>query len=128
MSRYVRLDLPLHTLSDVRECLERLKIPFEAGPVALEGTFECSGEPVALRLLAGSFDAVQDFGFVADPTPRLVCGELDRRLLAAELLPRLVRDHVDHRLHLALRSNDLEIERVTTDERNRRRIILKSRS
>jgi hypothetical protein len=53
----------------------------------LEGSLGCTGEPVDLRLPAGTLDAIEDFGFVREGGEiRLVCGELDAERLQRDLL------------------------------------------
>lgn len=93
MSRFVQLELGLGTLDEVAAALERLGAAVERGdgPRALRGGIECGDEPVILRVAAGAFDAVEDFGFVANAAGQavLVCGEPDRRHLERRLLPEL---------------------------------------
>ncbi|MEX1364677.1 MAG: hypothetical protein AB1Z98_16235, partial [Nannocystaceae bacterium] len=90
MSRYVQVAAPaLSSLDELAAGLEALALPVQRARghqrsrrLMLEGSIECPGEPVDLRLPAGTLDAVEDFGFVqADDGVRLVCGELDRDLL-----------------------------------------------
>jgi hypothetical protein len=67
VSRYVHVAAPcLTVMSEVAEGLAALELPVqrERKPVMLEGSVECAGEPVELRLPAGTLDAVEDFGFV----------------------------------------------------------------
>lgn len=93
MSRFVQVELALGTLDEVERALAGLGVVVERGdgPRALRGGIECGDEPVAMRIAAGAFDAVEDFGFVADDAGQavLVCGEPDRRHLQRRLLPEL---------------------------------------
>jgi hypothetical protein len=100
----------------------------ERGPVMLEGSFECPGEPVDLRLPAGTLDAVEDFGFVrtAEGPLQLVCGELDRTLLQERLLAPLRTAVTEARVRAAAARAGLELEAVTTTE-GPRRLVLRRR-
>ncbi len=94
MSRYVEIDLGALTLDEVEAALTELGLPYHRPRhrVVLEGSLECTGEPVDLRLEAGVLDSVEDFGFVLEGARlRMVCGELDRAHLQAELVPGLER-------------------------------------
>lgn len=58
----------------------------------LEGSLECSGEPVALRVDAGTGGAIEDFGFaLEDGAVVLVCGEIDHDVLSAGVLAEVTR-------------------------------------
>lgn len=97
MSRYVRIAAPVRSLEAVASALTELGIAFErpAQGVMLQGSLECTGEPVALRVAAGLADAIEDFGFaVHDGQLALVCGDVDREVLRRELLPRIAEHHV----------------------------------
>lgn len=97
MSRYQTLALGLEVdeLASLGAALESLGLAVELPEFAgdalmLRGSLECAGEPVALRLAAGTLDSVEDFGFVlAEGRVQLVCGEVDRRLLERRLVERL---------------------------------------
>ncbi len=92
MSRYFHVTIPRVTLDDAAAALEARKIAFErpSARVTLQGSLECAGEPVDLRVEAGTLESVEDFGFVEQSEGVvLVCGELDatrlREALAAEV-------------------------------------------
>jgi hypothetical protein len=113
VSRYVAVTLEIHGLDEVAAGLRRLGLVFERGRerVMLEGSLECTGEPVDIRLAAGTLDAVEDFGFVRDgDRVRLVCGELDAERLQQELLVPLRAAVVQQRLEAAgLRVDAVEV-------------------
>lgn len=98
------------------------------GPVMLEGSFECPGEPVDLRLPAGTLDAVEDFGFARAPDGalRLVCGELDRGLLVERLLGPLRAAVATARVHAAATHAGLELEELAPTH-GQRRLVLRRR-
>ena len=130
MSRYVQVAATALTdLDEVARALATLGLPFqrgERGPVMLEGSFECPGEPVDLRLPPGTLDAIEDFGFVRAPdgTLHLVCGELDRTLLESRLLPPLRTAVTEARIHAAATRAGLELVPTTEEPR---RLILRRR-
>lgn len=131
MSRYVHVAATALTdLDEVALALASLGLPVQRGPrgpVMLEGSFECPGEPVDLRLPAGTLDAVEDFGFVrtAEGPLRLVCGELDRTLLVDRLLGPLRTAVSEARIRSAAATAGLELEAVTTE--GPRRLVLRRR-
>ncbi|MBX7082749.1 MAG: hypothetical protein K1X88_26320 [Nannocystaceae bacterium] len=94
MSRFVHVALELGTLAEVEAALHALALPLERSDdgVALRGSVECGDEPVTLRLPAGTLDAAEDFGFVADAhgLATLVCGEPDRAHLQRALVQPLL--------------------------------------
>lgn len=90
LSRYVTVELTGVTLGEVTAALGALDVAHDVGERMLEGSLECAGEPVALRCPDGVAGTVEDFGFRVDEgTVVLICGELDRDRLDAQLLPRL---------------------------------------
>lgn len=90
MSRYVHVALGAVALEEVAAALTALEVPHSRGEQMLEGSLECTGEPVALRIEPAPLGAVEDLGFAVEGgVLRLVCGELDRARLEAQLLPRL---------------------------------------
>ena len=89
MSRYVRVTATVHNLDAVAQALVAMEVAFErrASGVMLEGSLECPGEPVELRVAAGVSGAIEDFGFsIEDGRVVLVCGDVDRELLEQTLL------------------------------------------
>lgn len=89
MSRCVAVTLELRSLDEVDAGLRHMGLAIERGRdrVMLEGSLECTGEPVDIRLAAGTLDAIEDFGFVREGGEiRLVCGELDADRLQRDLL------------------------------------------
>ena len=95
MSRYQRVELAPQTRDELAAALAELGlVPEWADPalgLMLAGSLECAGEPVDLRLPAGTLGAVEDLGFIlADGQLALVCGELDRNLLTRRLVTPLV--------------------------------------
>jgi len=121
----------LTDLDEVARALATMGLPTQRGQrgaVMLEGSFECPGEPVDLRLPAGTLDAVEDFGFVrtTDGPLRLVCGELDRALLVERLLGPLRVAVTEARVRAAAAHAGLELEATTTTE-GLRRLVLRRR-
>lgn len=128
MSRYVQVAAPaLHDLEEVARGLAALGLSVERGrgPVMLEGSLECDGEPVDLRLAAGTLDSVEDFGFVRrDDGVHLVCGELDRDLLLGSLLAPLRQVVAEARVRQAAADAGLQVEQ-TTEVDGQRRLVLR---
>lgn len=132
MSRYVHVTATALTdLDEVARALASMGLAAQRGPrgpVMLEGSFECPGEPVELRLPAGTLDSVEDFGFVrtAEGPLRLVCGELDRTLLVDRLLAPLRAAVTEARIRTAATAAGLELEAVTQTEGPRRLVLRRS--
>lgn len=132
MSRYVHVAATALTdLDEVARALASMGLSVQRGPrgpVMLEGSFECPGEPVDLRLPAGTLETVEDFGFVrtTDGPLRLVCGELDRTLLVDRLLGPLRAAVTEARIRTAATAAGLELEAVTQRE-GPRRLVLRRR-
>lgn len=130
MSRYVHVAAPtLRDLDEVAQGLAALRLSAERprARVMLQGSLECSGEPVDLKLPAGTLDTVEDFGFVQqDGAVRLVCGELDQALLEARLLLPLRVAIAEQRIRGAAEQAGLELE-STTQAEGRRRLVLRRR-
>jgi hypothetical protein len=97
---------------------------FAGDAVMLRGSLECAGEPVALRLAAGTLDSVEDFGFVlVEGRVQLICGEVDRRLLERRLVERLAPALALVRTRRAAAAAGLELdERVEADGTRRIRL------
>lgn len=113
-------------LDEVRAGLEAMKLTVQQarGRVMLEGSIECSGEPVDLRLPAGTLDTVEDFGFVLEQGQvRLVCGELDRTLLEQNLLTPMRAALAEGRVRQAADEAGLEVEAVEQTEGGRRLVL-----
>lgn len=93
MSRYVEVALALVDLDEAAAALASLGMVVERaeGGLMLRGGLECTGAPVELRVAAGPFDTVEDFGLARsrDGALVLVCGELDRSRLEAQLVPAM---------------------------------------
>jgi hypothetical protein len=132
MSRYVQVAATALTdLDEVARALASMGLPLqrsERGLLMLEGSFECPGEPVELRLPAGTLDAIEDFGFVrtAEGPLELVCGELDRTLLVDRLLAPLRTTITETRVRTAAARAGLELESTTATE-GQRRLVLRRR-
>jgi hypothetical protein len=104
MSRYINVTLQLHSLDEIAAALTSLQLAFERprDRTMLEGSLECPGEPVDIRLAAGTLGTVEDFGFVVTGQEvRLVCGELDADPLKAALVRPLHAAIVEARLQAA---------------------------
>ena len=132
MSRYVRLECPNLTVPQLQQQLQAMGIEHEVAGrrrLMLQGSLECEGEPVDVRCPPGVASAVEDFGFVVeDGALRLVCGDVDRAHVDAELLQPLVQRVAEAEVRQRAERAGLDVERVTTDPRGNKRIILKDRS
>lgn len=131
MSRYVHVAAT--ALSDLHEVTTALvgmglQVQRGRGQVMLEGSLECTGEPVDLRLPAGTLDTVEDFGFVRTAEGlRLVCGELDRDVLVERLLGPLRVALTEGRIRAAATEAGLELEHATVAD-GQRRLVLRRRA
>lgn len=118
MSRYVEVALALRDLDEVATALASLGLVVERaeGGLMLRGGLECTGAPVELRVAAGPFDTIEDFGLARrdDGTLVLVCGELDRGRLDATLVPAIATAVATLRLAA---SKDLEVVATETGTR-----------
>lgn len=131
MSRYVHVTAEIAgDLDEIAAALAALGLPVQRGrgPLMLEGSLECAGEPVDLRLPAGTLDAIEDFGFVRAPdgSPTLVCGELDRTALTERLLGPLRAAITEARVRAAAAAAGLELEQATHAD-GRPRLVLRRR-
>lgn len=133
MSRYVQLTLGLSSLDAVAEALRALGIAFERPHerVMLRGSIECAGEPVDIRVEAGTLDAVEDFGFVLESSEagdrvRLVCGELDRSILQERLLGPIVQHATAATVERAAAREGLDVVRERAFD-GTERIVVKRR-
>lgn len=129
MSRYVSVELQIEDRGELIEVLRSLGLAFVANPdgqqIMLDGSLECAGEPVDVRLAAGVLGSVEDFGFVHDDGRfRLVCGEPDKSLLEHELLKPLTQALALHRAKLHAEREGLEVEEHVEPD-GTRRIVLK---
>ena len=117
MSRYVRVDLDLRELTrpELQTALAALGLAAEVaeipGGLMLDGNFECAGEPVDLRLPAGTLGAAGDFGLRQDAGAFvLVCGEHDRAVLAERLVAPLTRALAAARVRAAATAAGLDVD------------------
>ena len=116
MSRYVQVKTELRSLAEVEEGLLALGLtPTRADyprGLSLAGSIECAGEPVDLRLPAGSAGSVEDLGWrvEAEGTLTLVCGEPDREHLDSALLAPLRATIAANRARAAAKAAGLEVE------------------
>lgn len=125
MSRYQRVELAPQTRDELAAALAALGlVPEWADPAVglmLTGSLECAGEPVDLRLPAGTLGAVEDLGFVLTPTGlALVCGELDRNLLTRRLLTPLLAQVAAARARSFAAAADLNLEESVQADGTRR--------
>lgn len=128
MSRYVSVDLSLALPTGhdaLRDLLETLGLSVVPGPVSLTGSLECQGEPVDLKIDPGPYGTIEDFGFVLQPRARLVCGELDKRRLEAQLLPALTQAVAHQRIVTAAARAGLRVEATQQTAAGGRRIVLR---
>ncbi len=108
MSRYVSIELTTRSRAQLLAAIAALGLQpefVEGELLMLEGSLECSGEPVELRFAPGEMGAIEDFGFVRgdDGRYQLVCGEVDRGLLERRLLGPL-RQHLAVKLAVEVAS------------------------
>lgn len=138
MSRYVQVRAPVVADRDTLcAALTRLGLSLGLdlapqhrhgrGQLMLEGSLECEGEPVDVRIAPGPFDTVEDFGFVLGGGElRLVCGELDRDRLERDLLAPLTAALTESRVRRAAATAGLTVE--TTEQANgTRRLLVRRR-
>ena len=96
MSRYVHVELAGFAEAELLAGLARLglhpqRADLEGERVMLAGSLECAGEPVDLRLPAGSLGSIEDFGFALEAGRwRLICGDIDRATIAGSLTAALL--------------------------------------
>lgn len=127
MSRYVHIELRATTLDAVEAALRELDLPFERPRrrVRLQGSLECTGDPVDLRLASGVCDTVEDFGFaVEDGVLRLVCGELDQSALEETLLPPLRQAIATATVRQRAAAEGLTVRELETEPGGTRRLVL----
>jgi len=132
MSRYQHVVLAPITREELNAGLATLGlVGIWADPTVglmLSGSLECAGEPVDLRLPAGTLGAIADLGFILDVAgrPALVCGELDRTLLERRLLAPLAEAIAVARASDLAAGADLELDtRIEAD--GTRRLLLRPR-
>lgn len=127
MSRYIHIELPAVSLDAVEAALSQLSLPCvrPRRRVRLEGSLECMGDPVDIRLEAGVCDTVEDFGFVVvDGALQLVCGELDQTQLEDVLLPKLRQATAVETIERAVVRSGIGVREAATDADGTRRLIL----
>jgi hypothetical protein len=104
VSQYVEAEVAGVTVEELTRALAELGLSFHASPrsgatLMLEGCLESAGRPVHLRLDAGVLDTAEDFGFLTNAgRVRLVCGDVDRGLLATRLLAPMHAKIVEARI------------------------------
>jgi len=116
MSRYVQVKTELRNLAEVEEGLITLgqrptRADYPRG-LSLAGSIECAGEPVDLRLAAGSAGSVEDFGWrvESDGALTLICGEPDREHLDTALLGPLRATIAASRARVAAKAAGLDLD------------------
>lgn len=135
MSRYQRLPLAPLTRDELAAGLAELGLTAEwadaHGQLELAGSLECTGEPVDVRLPAGTLGAVEDLGFVLASAPSstpaaalaLVCGELDRNLLERRLLAPLTAAVAAARARAAATAAGLDVDEHLAADGTRRLLL-----
>ena len=130
MSRYLRTALEGLTLDEIGSALAALGLPHERAAsgeqIQLEGSLECVGEPVDLRVPIGVYGSVEDFGFLAqDPgAPELVCGEFDAKTLNETLIPAIMERVLELRLRAEAKRSGKRVE-LRVDAEGRRTLLLR---
>lgn len=128
MSRYVSVQIEVTEREQLLEWLRNKNIEVAVAPAGeqlmLDGSLECAGEPVEIRVPPGVMGAVEDFGFVRDGAGfRLVCGEHDRRRLERELLADLTEVVARARLEAHAQREGLTLERHVEADGTRRLVL-----
>lgn len=130
MSRYQRLALAPLTRDELAAGLTELGLEFEwAGATSqleLTGSLECVGEPVDLRLPAGTLGAVEDLGFLLAPTLALVCGEFDRAQLERRLVAPLTQAVAAARARAAAAAAGLTVDEHLEADGTRRLVLTRT--
>jgi hypothetical protein len=125
VSRYVSVPLQVRRREEITAGLQALNTPHQtAGTdrILLDGSLECAGEPVDIRLAAGIAGACEDFGFVRDPDGafRMVCGDVDRALVTRNLLVPLQLEIAQQRL---AQGSDTTVEHHVEADGTRRVLV-----
>ena len=128
LSRYVEVEVEA-SLDELVDALRGRGLAHEVGTrgrrIMLQGSLECAGQPVDLRLAAGILGAVEDFGFVVEGGRLgLVCGDVDLKWLEGELLSPLTAHLVAAKLKAASGVLGVENE-VVVDADGTRRIVVR---
>jgi hypothetical protein len=130
MSKYVQLEVTARSLDEVMAALAELGLTAEIAPpddrLMLQGSLECAGEPVDVRLSEGTSGAVEDFGFrvEADGRVTLVCSEVDRRAIEAALVEPLRQTLARLQAHAAAARAGLTVDE-TVEANGTRRLVLR---
>ncbi len=127
MSRYVHIELRATSLDAVEAALGALRLPYirPRRRVRLEGSLECTGDPVDIRLEAGICDTVEDFGFAVEGgVLKLVCGELDHALLESTLLPKLRQATALEAVERVALGQGIHVHEAAAEADGTRRLIL----
>ncbi len=108
MSLYVKVPLDLADRAELEAGLRALGVAFSAAPrgraITLDGSLECAGEPVQLRIDPAELGLAEDLGFAWDADAGrydLVCGEPDRPRAERRLLAPLLAEVARARLRAA---------------------------
>lgn len=127
MSRYVEVEVAA-SLAELRGALAALGLSAQSRAdgrrISLEGSLECSAQPVDLRFDAGVMGAVEDFGFVVEGERlSLVCGDVDEGQLRAELLAPLSAHLIEARIQALASSENLEGQRLVEADGTTRIVV-----
>jgi hypothetical protein len=128
MSRYVHVAIRM-SRSELLEGLVAAGLRPEVGErahdtIMLDGSLECAGEPVHVRLPEGTGGAVEDFGFrVGTDEVTLICGDVDRRRLEYELLAPLRAHVASTRVRAAADDAGLTVDEVLETDGTRRIVV-----
>lgn len=92
--------------------------------IMLEGSLECAGQPVDLRLIAGILGTVEDFGFVVQGGKlSLVCGDVDLKGLERDLLSPLTAQLAAAQLAAVSGALGIENEIIVEADGTRRIVV-----
>lgn len=132
MSRYVHLSTEIRSKDELIAGLQGLgldpQVALTGQQIMLQGSLECAGDPVDIRLAAGTYKSVEDCGFVTEANGcfRFVCGELDRDRLRRALLTPLLHKIATARAQEVASVAQLEIEEIV-EANGTRRIKLRTK-
>ncbi len=122
MSKYVQLPecIAIESRQELIQALKALGLKQDqdffhaktSRKIMLEGSLECAGEPVDLRICREVLGNVEDFGFVIkNQELQLICGELDQKVLNEAILVPLKKHLIHSRLESrAETEQSLEVE------------------
>ncbi|RMG93747.1 MAG: hypothetical protein D6705_17830 [Deltaproteobacteria bacterium] len=123
MSQYVHVDVPIESREELLAALSACGLVHQvagAEGLVLEGSVECAGDPVDVRVAPEAAETVQDWGFsYENGRVMLVCADVDRPRLERQIVPRITAEIVRARLTAAGHHT-----RTVVDADGRHRIVV----